>query len=197
MTHSYGLITLKDAETLERTLTLTCMAFPTGTIRTCELGVHRGKTAKGIHQYITHIRGRKHYHAGVDNCKDLDVVKPFDDCTLLLGDSVECAALIADESQHFLFIDADHSYNAVVRDFAEYSNKVVKGGYLAFHDTSPNIPLFKDYQKGDPDDPLSYIAVRASVEKMGLFNSPDWNVIFDEYDSVSDTGGMIVIKKMY
>ncbi|MBA7713844.1 hypothetical protein ES703_122854 [subsurface metagenome] len=35
----------------------------------------------------------------------------------------------------FLFIDADHSYEGVKKDFTLYSNFVKKPGLIAFHDT--------------------------------------------------------------
>lgn len=197
MTHPYGLITSKDAETLEHTLTLVCMSFPAGDIKTCELGLHKGRTAKGIHHYITHIRGRGHKHTAVDNCKDLKVELPFPGCFLLIGTTAAMAELVPNESQHMLFIDADHSFSATITDFSMYCNKLVKGGYLIFHDTSPLIPAFKDYQSGDRDDPNSYIACRKAVDYLGLLESTQWAVIFDEYDSTSDYGGMITLKKLY
>jgi len=35
---------------------------------------------------------------------------------------------------HFLFIDASHDYEHVKADYNNYSNKLVNGGYLLFHD---------------------------------------------------------------
>ncbi len=40
----------------------------------------------------------------------------------------------------FLFIDADHTYEGVRRDFQLYSPLVAKGGLIAFHDIAPNAP---------------------------------------------------------
>jgi hypothetical protein len=42
-----------------------------------------------------------------------------------------------DWSIDFLFIDADHSYEAVKADWNEWSPKVKKGGYIALHDSKP------------------------------------------------------------
>ena len=42
------------------------------------------------------------------------------------------------ESIDFLFIDGDHSYDGVKRDFEMYSPLVKKGGIIAFHDIVPN-----------------------------------------------------------
>jgi predicted O-methyltransferase YrrM len=44
----------------------------------------------------------------------------------------------------FLFIDADHSYEAVKADWSLWFPKVKKGGYIALHDSKPtaNSPRF-------------------------------------------------------
>jgi len=38
----------------------------------------------------------------------------------------------------FLFIDGDHSYEGVKKDFEMYSPLVKKEGIIAFHDIAPN-----------------------------------------------------------
>lgn len=38
----------------------------------------------------------------------------------------------------FLFIDGDHTYEGVKKDFEMYSSLVKKGGVVAFHDIAPN-----------------------------------------------------------
>lgn len=43
-------------------------------------------------------------------------------------------ALLKNQQLDFLFIDGDHSYLGVKRDFNIYSNLVKKGGVIAFHD---------------------------------------------------------------
>lgn len=37
----------------------------------------------------------------------------------------------------FLWIDGDHTYNAVKRDIEDWADLVMPGGFLAFHDTHP------------------------------------------------------------
>ena len=41
---------------------------------------------------------------------------------------------LADKKVDFLFIDGDHTYDGVKRDFNMYSNLVKRGGIVAFHD---------------------------------------------------------------
>lgn len=53
---------------------------------------------------------------------------------LMVGDSVECASWIEDESLDFAFIDGCHQYEFVKRDLHAYWDKVAKGGVIAGHD---------------------------------------------------------------
>ena len=49
-------------------------------------------------------------------------------------------ALLGGEKLDFLFIDGDHSYEGVKRDFEMYSGLVGKGGIIAFHDIAFHPP---------------------------------------------------------
>lgn len=59
---------------------------------------------------------------------------------LIEGDSAASAAEIPDGSLDFVFIDADHSYEAVRRDIAAWRSKVTPGGWFGGHDYSPKFP---------------------------------------------------------
>lgn len=48
---------------------------------------------------------------------------------------VEAAKLYEDHSIDFVYIDADHSYEAVLQDIDSWIKKVKKGGFLAGHDS--------------------------------------------------------------
>jgi len=47
-------------------------------------------------------------------------------------------AILRDNKVDFIFIDADHSYEGVKKDFEMYSPLVRKGGIIAFHDIIPD-----------------------------------------------------------
>jgi predicted O-methyltransferase YrrM len=47
-------------------------------------------------------------------------------------------AILRDNRVDFLFIDGDHSYEGVKKDFEMYSPLVRKGGIIAFHDIIPD-----------------------------------------------------------
>lgn len=53
---------------------------------------------------------------------------------LYRGKSLEIAPLIPDNSLDFIYIDADHHYNAVKADLAAWVPKVRPGGIIAGHD---------------------------------------------------------------
>jgi predicted O-methyltransferase YrrM len=67
-----------------------------------------------------------------------------------------------------LFIDGNHEFEAVKRDFSDWSPFIKEGGIILFHDTyfeSPN-PNIDFYYKGP-----------GQTVKMFLKNSPDWEEI--------------------
>lgn len=52
----------------------------------------------------------------------------------------EVEGILAGRKLDFLFVDGDHSYEGVRRDFEMYSPLVRKGGIIAFHDIVPGPP---------------------------------------------------------
>lgn len=195
---NYGLITETDAKTIEKTLDLICQNFPDAIIATLELGVRDGRTSRGIHEYLTG-KGKLNFHTGIDNGKDMPVEVPFDGCNLILGSSIEVFNEIPDNSQHFLFLDANHSLFFTTADFLLYRNKVKVGGFFAFHDTSPTIKPFTDFQGiGESGLTHNYICCREAVSNLGLLANkfPGWELVFDEYDPIPHVGGVVVIKRI-
>ena len=92
------------------------------------------------------------------------MVLPKQDLHLLLGDSHSSATynevqkLLPGNEVDFLFIDGDHTYEGVKKDFEMYAPLVRKGGMIAFH----------DIVKGNPD----------LVGEVSKF----WNEIKTKYD---------------
>lgn len=195
----YGLMPEHDYRTMDKVLSMVCDQFKDeGIIRTLEIGVHKGNTSRGIHRFISEM-GKANFHTGIDNCHDLQVQPPFEGCNLILGSSIEVYNHIANESQHFVFIDGCHNFPMTVADFFCYKDKVKKGGFIAFHDTGSQIPLFKDYQgMGDKAEADMFIACRKAVKSIGLIDDtfPGWKKVIDEYDTKFDTGGILVVQKI-
>lgn len=210
----YGLISQKDANLIESTLSLISTYFREECIYTCEVGVFDGQTSRGINEWFTNYK-IKNYHTAIDNNKDKEILKPFPECNLIIGDADEVAFKIADNSQHFIFIDACHCFAHVISNFFSYAPKVKPGGYMAFHDTGAHIKPFKDFQHGDPQNPDAYISCRKALDAMKMFdewgsaNSDlsiiknhkgnrflGWELIFDEADNSDLAGGVTVFQKI-
>jgi len=53
--------------------------------------------------------------------------------------------ILGKEKLDFLFIDGDHSYEGVKKDFEMYSSLVRKGGIIVFHDIVPGPPEYAGF----------------------------------------------------
>lgn len=71
--------------------------------------------------------------------------RPFRDrLTILERDTVEAASSVPDGSLDFVFIDAEHTYEAVLADIAAWRPKLRPGGILSGHDYGhPRFPGVK------------------------------------------------------
>ena len=59
--------------------------------------------------------------------------------TICRGTTDEWVEKLADKEFDFLFIDADHSYEGVLRDYQNWSPLVKLHGLVAFHDTNQDV----------------------------------------------------------
>jgi predicted O-methyltransferase YrrM len=59
---------------------------------------------------------------------------------LIVGDTAEAAREIEEGSLDFVFIDADHTYEAVRKDIDAWRSKVRPGGWLGGHDYNRKFP---------------------------------------------------------
>jgi len=83
--------------------------------------------------------------------KFFELFAPYKELYFLRGDShsMEIASrvsqILKNDKVDFLFIDGDHTYEGVKRDFEMYSKLVRPGGIIAFHDIvyHPHVPNCK------------------------------------------------------
>jgi cephalosporin hydroxylase len=75
--------------------------------------------------------------------------------TVLIADSLTAAALLRPRAVDLVYIDADHRYEAVVRDLPAWRPHVRSGGWLAGHDYTvpqhPGVRQAVDEILGKPD----------------------------------------------
>jgi predicted O-methyltransferase YrrM len=64
----------------------------------------------------------------------VETLSRYPNVTIIRGKSVDVAKTVKDESLDFVFIDADHSYEAVKDDLLAWTPKVRPGGIVSGHD---------------------------------------------------------------
>jgi len=141
-----------DVNVSGRGLVPAIRSLPGKSLVGCEVGVCHGFTTRYFFQSV----GSIHKLYAVDNyptfvdwngtrltegrqkiTKDLcfERLKPFaDKIEFVYESSADFAPKLEDSSLDFIFIDGDHSYDAVLRDCYSYWPKVKEGGLFAGHD---------------------------------------------------------------
>lgn len=95
-------------------------------------------------------------------------------------------SILNDSKFDFIFIDGDHSYNGVKKDYELYSKLVKTGGIIAFHDIAPNgeqklvgeVPKFWNEIKHS----FKYLEILSSNEQKGYGIGL---IIFDNFNHES------------
>ena len=95
------------------------------------------KSYKGYRDTISPRLAEKYWNKLYRYTKDR--LKPFS-CQLVRDSSMDVVRRFADESLDFVYIDANHDYQHVKEDIAEWSKKVKKGGIVSGHDFVDNLP---------------------------------------------------------
>ncbi len=72
-------------------------------------------------------------------------------------------------SVDMVFIDADHSYEGVKRDYEAWFDKIKKGGYFAFHDCVKSFPVYQ-YKKDvlDHDERIKIVSNTLKINSPSL-----------------------------
>ena len=122
---------------------LTALAKGHGWTRGAELGVDKGILFGMLLKNCPdlHLIGVDLFPDRLRSHRVFDLAKQYADrVTLIEGDTVASAAQVEDGSLDFVFIDADHSYEAVRRDIDAWRSKVRAGGWLGGHDYNRKFP---------------------------------------------------------
>jgi len=113
-------------------------------LKGAEIGVERGTTTQ---QLLTsfpdlHIIAVDPWLDGYEDWDLAECRREFDlrakafprRITVFDTDSISASKMVADDSLDFVFIDAVHTYEAVIADIAAWSPKVKPGGFITGHD---------------------------------------------------------------
>mgnify|MGYP001568332678 CR=1 FL=1 len=96
--------------------------------------------------------------------------------TIVKKASMDAVKDIADESLDFVYIDADHSYQAVKDDIREWAKKVRKGGIVSGHD-------YYIFPNSGNKDVIN--AVDEYVKENGLtLQTTDWDENYQRWDEL-------------
>jgi predicted O-methyltransferase YrrM len=136
----------------------------------CEIGCYEGKTsvamalstAGTVYSVDPFFRGRLGISYGEGIARLHSKRSGATNLSLIRGFSSEVAC----DFKHaidFLFIDADHSYDAIKADWENWAVKVVNGGVIALHDSrlSANSPVPLGSMKFYSEDIPRFVDVRA------------------------------------
>ncbi len=192
----YGLISRVDSDTMEHTFDLIHEQFPDEVINYTEIGLYHGRTTSGVKTYFE-SKGYKYNLTGIDNYKDKEelVFLPTG-VNLIEGSSIEVYNQLEDKSQHFILVDGNHSFPYVIADFFCYKDKLKEGGYMCFHDASPQTQG-KSYQRmGSDKDPDMYISVMKALGEIKMIEYK-FEDAFHRWDVNDEGGGVIIFRKLY
>lgn len=127
-------------------------------IRGAEVGVHRGEMSHKLFKLIPHLRlymidiwseeaypeqdktsasekGQRNYKFQWQaNMAAATKAVKGRKATIIRSDSLSAAERFEDGYFHFVFLDADHSKTAMLKDIPAWMPKVRKGGYICGHD---------------------------------------------------------------
>lgn len=141
-----------------------------------EVGSYRGVSTEVLAHFCDHLIAVDHWYCQERPKREFDA--RFADChhvSSLRVHSLQAALMLADGIAGLVYLDADHSEEAVRQDIAAWRRKVKLGGYLAGHDyylevgdtgTGPlSIPGWR------PDGIQWYLGVKRAVD--AAFGKPD------------------------
>lgn len=199
----YGLISRTDSNAMEEVFDKITKDFPNEPIRYTEVGLYNGRTAHGVKEYFL-SKGYPYEITGIESFILGEKMVFFpEDGNLINGSSIEIYNRIPDDSQHFVLIDGNHSFPYVIADYYCYIRKLKKGGYICFHDASPQTQWKGWQHTGDKDDPEMTIAVMRALETIGLVgenHNREWlgvELVCHVWDEENEGCGVIIFKKLY
>lgn len=98
-------------------------------------------------------------------------VEPWKDRLTLIADYSWNAVVAWDKMLDFLFIDGDHNYMSVMRDYEQWTRVLKEGGILAMHDSRMFRPGGANFHPGP-----------SMVARDLVYNRPDkWEIVGEDF----------------
>lgn len=185
---SYTSQTASDVKVIEGVLS----KYAGKPVRFLEIGTYAGDTSREIKKFCEGIGATLEFW-GIDSGthpsfrNGISPPIPFVGANMVFGDSAEVFHLIPDKIDVVL-VDGCHCFNHVILDTVHYGKKVVVGGCMLFHDTSPHIQQTMKDPHG-PDIEEFHNSVVAAHDAIG-FPWSQWSRRNYPYDPVSPWGGI-------
>lgn len=179
-----------------------CQMVLKDNVRIAEVGSWKGMSTAVIAKTISNFNGRvfaiDHWKGnnGVPHHKQsqvVDVFTVFRDNMQILGlnniyplvmDSLTAATVFGDKSLDLVFIDADHTYQAVKHDIEAWLPKVKSGGIICGHDCQEYYTKLGEFTK-EVDAHLEDIAI-PGVCHPGVTKAL-YDIFQDRYEKVSNS----------
>ena len=200
----YGLISRVDSNAMEKVFDLLIEQFPNETINYTECGLYNGRTTSGVNEYLK-SKGVEYNLTGIDNFKDKEELVFYPaNAKLIQGSSIEVYNQLPDNSQHFIMIDANHTFPYVIADTYCYMSKVKVGGILMYHDAAPHAQNKSWQRMGNEADEDMNISVLKALRKIGLIGNEEvqeylgFKPLFHEWASfdIDEGGGTVCFRRI-
>lgn len=192
--YDYGMLSDIDVITLEKSLDVLISTFKKSHLIILEIGMYYGNTINAIKKRLDSLQVDAEYWS-VDTGTDLTKQEhPFKDCKIIIGDSSE-VFVYAPDNLHWVFVDGCHCINHVMLDFIHYGNKLIDGGIIVFHDSSP-VCQGRSYCGHGPKrfQPFN-VAVLEAFKQINIMNNKNFTLLFEDYDPQKKFGGITVFQK--
>lgn len=114
-----------------------CCKYIKSTDTVVEIGSFQGVSSRTIalHCNKLYCVDPWEWQATVDAEKVFDsILKDYPNINKIKSNSVEASKLFEDNSLDLVYIDGDHSYDAIMQDISAWFKKVKINGYIAGHD---------------------------------------------------------------
>lgn len=177
---------MPDSKFLEQWLDYIAVHFRQ--VEMIEIGVANGATMYGVAEWCE-SRSVPFKWDGFD-LPGIGPETKIPNCTFHPGRSEETYIELSDQC-NLLFIDGDHSSNAVCLDFLNFSPRLKVGGVCLFHDTVDHphwvgLAHSDSYQGHGPKHPDFGIGVRMALKKLGLLDGlrKDWRLVGEQSEGI-------------